>query len=83
VNEDSKGRKNGRGFYLDGQKGRKSKKQVDTAIYQLMDEQGQGGLYEPQVAERCVMLMLNEAGRCRDEQVTRGVRDGDIGAVFG
>ncbi|HHY9417790.1 TPA: 3-hydroxyacyl-CoA dehydrogenase family protein, partial [Escherichia coli] len=32
---------------------------------------------------RCVMLMLNEAVRCLDEQVIRSVRDGDIGAVFG
>ena len=32
LNDDRKGRKNGRGFYLYGQKGRKSKKQVDPAI---------------------------------------------------
>ena len=43
----------------------------------------QGRLSAPQVAERCVMLMLNEAVRCVDEQVIRSVRDGDIGAVFG
>lgn len=42
-----------------------------------------GRLSAPQVAERCVMLMLNEAVRCVDEQVIRSVRDGDIGAVFG
>ncbi len=42
-----------------------------------------GRLSAPQVAERCVMLMLNEAVRCLDEQVIRSVRDGDIGAVFG
>jgi hypothetical protein len=29
------------------------------------------------------MMMLNEAARCFDEQVIRGARDGDIGAVFG
>lgn len=83
LNDDRKGRKNGRGFYLYGQKGRKSKKQVDPAIYPLIGVQGQGRLSAPQVAERCVMLMLNEAVRCLDEQVIRSVRDGDIGAVFG
>ena len=83
LNDDRKGRKNGRGFYLYGQKGRKSKKQVDPAIYPLIGVQGQGRLFAPQVAERCVMLMLNEAVRCVDEQVIRSVRDGDIGAVFG
>lgn len=36
-----------------------------------------------QVVERCVMMMLNEAARCFDEQVIRNARDGDIGAVFG
>ncbi len=83
MNDDRKGRKNGRGFYLYGQKGRKSKKQVDPAIYPLIGTQGQGRISAPQVAERCVMLMLNEAVRCVDEQVIRSVRDGDIGAVFG
>ncbi|BBU82234.1 hypothetical protein EIMP300_36340 [Escherichia coli] len=74
LNDDRKGRKNGRGFYLYGQKGRKSKKQVDPAIYPLIGVQGQGRLSAPQVAERCVMLMLNEAVRCLDEQVIRSVR---------
>ncbi len=64
-------------------KGVKAKKQVDPAIYPLIGAQGQGRLSAPQVAERCVMLMLNEAVRCVDEQVIRSVRDGDIGAVFG
>lgn len=42
LNDDRKGRKNGRGFYLYGQKGRKSKKQVDPAIYPLIGAQGRG-----------------------------------------
>ncbi|WP_239512213.1 3-hydroxyacyl-CoA dehydrogenase family protein, partial [Raoultella planticola] len=54
LNDDRKGRKNGRGFYLYGQKGRKSKKQVDPAIYPLIGTQGQGRISAPQVAERCV-----------------------------
>lgn len=83
LNDDRKGRKNGRGFYLYGAKGRKSKKQVDPAIYALIGAQGQSRLSRQQIAERCVMLMLNEAARCFDEQVIRSARDGDIGAVFG
>ncbi|WP_042290768.1 fatty acid oxidation complex subunit alpha FadJ [Citrobacter sedlakii] len=83
LNDDRKGRKNGRGFYLYGAKGRKSKKQVDPAIYTLIGVQGQSRLSARQMAERCVMLMLNEAARCFDEQVIRSARDGDIGAVFG
>ncbi|EPJ5578283.1 fatty acid oxidation complex subunit alpha FadJ [Citrobacter farmeri] len=83
LNDDRKGRKNGRGFYLYGAKGRKSKKQVDPAIYALIGAQGQSRLSPQQMAERCVMLMLNEAARCFDELVIRSARDGDIGAVFG
>ncbi len=58
-------------------------KQVDPAIYKLIGVQGQSRLSAQQVAERCVMLMLNEAARCFDEKVIRSARDGDIGAVFG
>lgn len=83
LNDDRKGRKNGRGFYLYGAKERKSKKQVDPAIYALIGASGQCQLTGRQIAERCVMLMLNEAARCFEEQVIRNARDGDIGAVFG
>jgi len=40
-------------------------------------------LSEKEVAERCVLMMLNEAARCLDESVIRNARDGDIGAIFG
>ncbi|EOT8835045.1 fatty acid oxidation complex subunit alpha FadJ [Escherichia fergusonii] len=83
LNDDRKGRKNGRGFYLYGAKGRKSKKQVDPEIYKIIAVQGQGKLSAQQITERCVMLMLNEAARCYSEGVIRHARDGDIGAVFG
>jgi 3-hydroxyacyl-CoA dehydrogenase/enoyl-CoA hydratase/3-hydroxybutyryl-CoA epimerase len=84
LNDDRKGRKNNRGFYLYGEKGRKSKKQPDPAIYALVGSTGQKNEFNEQLmAERCVMLMLNEAARCYDEQVVRSARDGDIGAVFG
>ena len=83
LNDDRKGRKNGRGFYLYAVKGCKSKKQVDPAVYGLIQTTGAGKLSALQCAERCVMMMLNEAARCHDEQVVKNARDGDIGAVFG
>jgi 3-hydroxyacyl-CoA dehydrogenase/enoyl-CoA hydratase/3-hydroxybutyryl-CoA epimerase len=83
LNDDRKGRKNGRGFYLYARKGRKSEKQPDPAIYSLVGAPGAGKLSAESVAERCVMMMLNEAARCHAEKVIRSPRDGDIGAVFG
>jgi 3-hydroxyacyl-CoA dehydrogenase/enoyl-CoA hydratase/3-hydroxybutyryl-CoA epimerase len=83
LKDDRKGRKNGRGFYLYGKKGRKSNKQPDPAIYQLIGAPGAGKLSAQGMAERCVMMMLNEAARCHGEAVIRSPRDGDIGAVFG
>ena len=35
------------------------------------------------IAQRCVMMMLNEAARCLDGKIIRSARDGDVGAVFG
>ena len=84
LNDDRKGRKNNRGFYLYESKGRTSKKRPDAAVYSLLGVSApQARLSARQIAERCVMMMLNEAARCFDEQVIRGARDGDIGAVFG
>ena len=55
----------------------------DASLYTLLKISPQARQSEAQIAERCVMMMLNEAARCLDEQVVRCARDGDIGAVFG
>lgn len=84
LQDDRKGRKNGKGFYLYGQKGRGAKKkQVDPSVYRLLNVTPKAQLSGEEVAQRCVMLMLNEAVRCLDENVIRSARDGDLGAVFG
>lgn len=84
LGDDRKGRKNGRGFYLYPAKGQRGRKRVDPAIYPLIGAGTQAStLTRQHIAERCVMLMLNEAARCYDEGVIRSARDGDIGAVFG
>ncbi len=53
------------------QKGVKQKR-PDPAVYPLLGiGRPQSRLYAQQVAERCVMMMLNEAARCFDEQIIR------------
>ena len=89
LKDGRKGRKNGRGFYLyptksSGFKWKKSPgKQVDTSVYTLLGVTPKAHLESAVIAQRCTMMMLNEATRCLDEAIIRSPRDGDIGAVFG
>ncbi|MCH9298236.1 fatty acid oxidation complex subunit alpha FadJ [Pantoea allii] len=82
IQDGRKGRKNGKGFYLYGSS-RFARKKVDPAVYSLLKRKPMKKQSGAQIAERCVLMMVNEAVRCLDEQVIRSPRDGDIGAVFG
>ncbi|SFN15622.1 3-hydroxyacyl-CoA dehydrogenase / enoyl-CoA hydratase / 3-hydroxybutyryl-CoA epimerase [Candidatus Pantoea varia] len=82
LKDGRKGRKNSKGFYRYDQP-RWQRKKPDASLYTLLKVSPQARQSETQIAERCVMMMLNEAARCLDEQVIRCARDGDIGAVFG
>lgn len=79
--DDRKGKKNKRGFY--NYAGKKPGKEVDESIYSVLGITPSGKLSEKDLAERSVLMMLNEAARCLDEGVIRNARDGDIGAIFG
>ena len=79
--DDRKGKKNQKGFYL--YEGKKPGKEVDESIYSLLNVTPSSTKSEKEVAERCVLMMLNEAARCLEEGVIRNPRDGDIGAIFG
>ncbi len=79
--DDRKGKKNKRGFY--NYTGKKPGKEVDESIYSLLGVTPSSKLSHEQIAERCVLLMLNEAAMCLEEDVIRSPRDGDIGAIFG
>lgn len=84
LNDNRKGRKNGRGFYLYGNASRWRKtRQVDPAVYRLLNVTPKSTLSAEAIAQRCVMMMLNEAARTLDQGVIHSARDGDIGAVFG
>jgi 3-hydroxyacyl-CoA dehydrogenase/enoyl-CoA hydratase/3-hydroxybutyryl-CoA epimerase len=78
------GRKSKKGFYLYGDGKEKGGKQVDRSVYDLLP-QGQKRRSPPaaEMAERCVLQMVNEAALCLGEKILRSPRDGDVGAVFG
>ena len=79
IEDDRKGRKNGRGFYrYDGEKG------VDTSVYGVLGITPKPGIVSKEdIAWRCTLQMVNEAARCYGEGILRSARDGDVGAVFG
>ncbi len=79
--DERKGKKNKKGFY--DYSGKVAGKEVDESIYALLGISPNKNLNQSQIAERCVLLMLNEAAMCLDEGVIRNARDGDIGAIFG
>jgi 3-hydroxyacyl-CoA dehydrogenase/enoyl-CoA hydratase/3-hydroxybutyryl-CoA epimerase len=81
------GRKSKKGFYVyeDGAGGKASKqKVVDKSVYDLLPTgQKRTSIPEAEIAERCVLQMVNEAALCLGEKIVRSPRDGDVGAVFG
>lgn len=84
------GRKNKKGFY-DYESEYSGKRPVDESVYRdlgLTKPQAKKrrpqGLTEPDsMAERCTLMMVNEAVHCLGEGILRSPRDGDIGAIFG
>ena len=75
------GRKNKKGFYTYAEG---KKKTVDASVYALLP----GGaarkkVGRDEIAERCVIQMVNEAALTLGEGILRSARDGDVGAVFG
>lgn len=79
--DDRKGKKNNRGLY--DYTGKSAGKEVDSSVYKLIGVEPSKKMSFEQIAERCVLLMLNEAAQCLDEGVIRNPRDGDIGTIFG
>jgi len=83
VDDDRKGKKNKRGFY-DYSSESKGKK-VDESIYPLLGVNNPASKHMSSevIAERIILVMLNEAAFCLSDKVLRSARDGDIGAIFG
>ncbi|MHB1073041.1 MAG: fatty acid oxidation complex subunit alpha FadJ [Gemmatimonadaceae bacterium] len=75
------GRKGRRGFFLYDAEGKKG--EVDQSVYDLFGSRERRDTPAPEIVERTVLAMVNEAARCLEEGILRSPRDGDIGAVFG
>ncbi len=73
------GKKGGKGFYRQGP-GRR--KQVDESVLRFLTPATRVQAASD-IADRCVLLMVNEAVRCLEEGVIANPRDGDLGAVLG
>lgn len=91
--DDRKGKKNQKGFYLYGKAAapslldkltfKRKSKQVDGSVYRVLGITPASKMASKDIAERCVIQLLNEAARCLDEGIVRSARDGDIGMIFG
>jgi 3-hydroxyacyl-CoA dehydrogenase/enoyl-CoA hydratase/3-hydroxybutyryl-CoA epimerase len=81
------GRKGRSGFYRYDASGKKGA--VDSTVYQVIGQMAGAQRRDipvdtvREMAQRCVLAMVNEAARCLEEGILRSPRDGDIGAVFG
>ncbi|AGH38229.1 Fatty oxidation complex, alpha subunit [Bibersteinia trehalosi USDA-ARS-USMARC-188] len=81
IDNDRKGRKNRRGFYLYDSKGKRS--QEDKSIYHVMETITTNDLEAEQIARRCLLRMINEACWCLQDKVIRSTDEGNVASVFG
>lgn len=84
IEDGRKGRKNGKGFYrYENGKKVKGKHAADESVYKVLGITPGATMDPTTIAERCGLLMVNEAALCLQEGILRSPRDGDIGAIFG
>ncbi|MCC6558761.1 MAG: fatty acid oxidation complex subunit alpha FadJ [Polyangiaceae bacterium] len=91
VEDDRKGKKNGRGMYLYGEAAKRKKgggKRADPSVYAVLglpapDPEAKPPVAVEEIQMRCSLQFVNEALRCLGEGILRSPRDGDIGAIFG
>lgn len=83
LKDGREGRQANKGFYRYKKLRHGVKKKADKKIYSLLNIKSHAQYSSYEIAERCVLMMLNEAARCLDEGVIRSPEEGDVGAVFG
>ncbi|MCU4675333.1 fatty acid oxidation complex subunit alpha FadJ [Catenovulum sp. 2E275] len=88
IEDGRKGKKNRKGFYNYQKQNKWMQKikpapLVDESIYDLLNLDAAQSLNTEEIAQRCVVQMLNEAARCYEEGVISNAQEADIGAIFG
>jgi 3-hydroxyacyl-CoA dehydrogenase/enoyl-CoA hydratase/3-hydroxybutyryl-CoA epimerase len=78
---DRRGRKNGKGFYLYDDAGKRG--DADSSVYAELGLGPRREIPRSEIQERVSLMMINEAALCLEEGILRSARDGDIGAVMG
>jgi 3-hydroxyacyl-CoA dehydrogenase len=79
-----RGRKNGRGFYVYRAEARSGgSKEVDREVYAFFGGAERTPMRGADLADRLVLLMVNEAIWCLQEGIVASPRDADAGAVLG
>ncbi|WP_263786364.1 3-hydroxyacyl-CoA dehydrogenase NAD-binding domain-containing protein [Salinibacter grassmerensis] len=80
------GQKTNRGFYeydADDDADDKDPQGVNDAVYHHSDASTRSTPPADAVQDRLLLMMVNEAVRCLEDEVLRAPIDGDLGAVFG
>lgn len=77
------GKKVKKGFYNYKTDGKAGGKSVDPSVYTLLGIKPGKSMPAGEIAERCMLPLLNEAALCLEQGVIASTRDGDIGTVFG
>jgi len=80
------GQKTNLGFYeydADDESDDKDSEEVNEAVYHYADAPARSTPPTEAVQERLLLMMVNEAVRCLEDEVLRAPIDGDLGAVFG
>jgi 3-hydroxyacyl-CoA dehydrogenase / enoyl-CoA hydratase / 3-hydroxybutyryl-CoA epimerase len=81
VEDDRKGRKNGRGFYRYDEGGKRGG--VDETVYAALGLGPRRKVPQREIQDRLSLAMVNEAARTLEDNVLQSALDGDIGAVMG
>ncbi len=78
------GRKSKKGFYNYSEtKGRLKKTSPNSDAYKYFDNPKSIKLSAKEITERTMLMLLNEAVWCLEDNILQNAKDGDIGAVLG
>jgi len=78
------GRKSRKGFYTyRNKRGKLKKEKTNDMVYKYFDNPKTKILKNEEITDRVILLLLNEAVWCLEDEIIENAKDGDIGGVFG